>query len=58
MNELLNSQFVKNLNEGKLPEIKVTVKLEPETLFQVFAVLFFAGAMLILLSKIVKNAAN
>lgn len=53
MNDLLNSKLVKDLQNGKLPPVELTIPVN--TLYQLAAVFFFTGLALIIAQKIFKN---
>ena len=53
MGDLLNSKFVKDLQDGKLPPIELTIPIN--TLYQLAAVIFFTGIALIMVQKIMQK---
>lgn len=53
MNDFFTSKFVQDLKDGKLPPVEVEIKTE--SLVQIGLVLVIAGAIVLLIGKIVKN---
>lgn len=54
INDFFNSQFIKDLKDGKLP--KVAVELSLETLLQIFLGAFFTAVAIMIVAKIIKEA--
>ncbi len=53
INSFFNSQFIQNLEDGELPEVKVS--LTPEGLINVALTVFFVGVSIILANQIIKK---
>lgn len=53
MNDFFNSKFVKDLEAGELPEVKVV--LPPETLFQIGLTAVLAAVAILLSIEIIKK---
>lgn len=55
MNEFFNSKFIKDLQEGKIPPVEITV--QDETLVKVFAGSFLTVAAMLITWALVKKFA-
>jgi len=56
MGTFFESKFIKDLEQGKIPEVTVNIKLDAETAFQIGFTLFFVGVSVLIVHRLIRNA--